>query len=729
MQRLNPARWLVAGLFVLLAAPRAAALFAGGVSAEISTVEDQTIWVEGLKFSTPRDFSRNPGGAEYNLSATPAPPPFEAIQRITLSKLLLETIGSEPGAMECYALGTVRRPIPPPPDWIRSSDQIPPWTRPLPTVDLGQLPFINQAIFCWPGDAPNITRGEQVYLFRQNLEVRDLRSVARATLRVALNGRPAQAFFNQRPLHLGSDAATSIFEFEVTPLLREGKNLFAIQVEELPAKPELRYGLSLHLELQRRDPGSAAPPPVKPAAALLTTDSGDRLWGDAVDLQGDRVVIQSRYGTLTTPSDEIQALLFPAGWQPAPPRRGMLQSLAPQSSPADGPFDYTGLPLQTYPNPIQDSLLLTDARLTTAKPAYERAGVLHFEGYEGAQYSMPTRDVLGIYPPLPLDAELKRPDDDSAQLYARVETRSGERLSGLVRSLTGARLVLESGAGDFLTIPADALASIYFPYHALKLNPSAPQKIAILPQAPGQEALQPRYKRDSVQVQSAAFAIGAEGENLGFDTISDPAQLRPQIWPVLVSIDPLGEYLHTFKEEADARNALAQYVEDGGIVIALSRGGAFRTAVKNTGERMARIGTEPPLAEALGLTIVRPSGPAVAGVTAFDHPPNSIQPIFFQRGSRMPQGLLDLPRRIPLAPMVSAPYFPMVEQTGAGTVIYSMSDEGGLVQGPVLMLAVKGRGTVMVVDHLLWDSRPDDRPFAESILPSLLRWALANATQ
>jgi hypothetical protein len=70
----------------------------------------------------------------------------------------------------------------------------------------------------------------------------------------------------------------------------------------------------------------------------------------------------------------------------------------------------------------------------------------------------------------------------------------------------------------------------------------------------------------------------------------------------------------------------------------------------------------------------------------------------------------------------------MVSTQGAASVIYEIRDETGMAYGPALSLVPKGRGTLVIIDHLLWNSRPDGEPFSERILPALLRWALEAAT-
>ena len=101
--------------------------------------------------------------------------------------------------------------------------------------------------------------------------------------RLAGNVEPLAASFNEYPLHLGNRKTFGIGEYEVTPLLRRGNNIFAVKVAERPGISEANCGLAFHLELLRHKDQAQAPD-IDPTAALLTTTEGDRVWGFISDL-------------------------------------------------------------------------------------------------------------------------------------------------------------------------------------------------------------------------------------------------------------------------------------------------------------------------------------------------------------------------------------------------------------------------------------------------------------
>ena len=718
--------------------PPAQPLFQRGVKGQVVTADQAVYPLEGITINTPEDLDA-PGAPLYQFSARPAPPRFLEIREIVLNPLETNWMGSRPEAMECYWLGEARAPAPAPPNWRRVIGQTPRWNRAVATRETGRLPFLNHAIFCWAPPPPDAGSLPGVYLFRQSFDLNETRRIARATLRVTTNANLIEGSLNEYPLHLADGQPPgSIAVFEVTSLLRPGPNILALKARELQGVPGTDYGLAFHLEWVEREQTRPDPMP-DPRSALATGDNGDRLWGRIAQMRGTGVQLETRYGTWGLDWEECTGILFPHGWPVQLQQPGLGEWLQfwkkPSAPPPSTPHAGYALPLATIPQPLQDRLLRTEGRATTAKPQYADAGQLVIEAYGGEKYALPLGEVLGIYPPRPVQRSLRRVAPQATSLYCRVQTVTGETVSGLLRQLNRRRAVVQSASGWFLTIPSKWVATIVFPYHTpAATRTDRPRKggIAIVGRIEGQEAYEAAWQADALDVQAAAYSIGVKAEILTMENLIDPNRMDPKTQPVLVSVDPVGEYLHTLYEDGDAQKALVWWLDRGGIMVVLSRGGAFRTAVRQRDGRFVRTIAEPSLADRIDVETVRPTtGGALAGalgaVHPFDHPPNTSQHFFFQRTSRLPEGLYALPRRINLAPMISAPFFPMVGRHQQGSVLYYLADMDGGFYGPALTLLPKGRGWVVIVDHLLWESRPDGRPFSETVLPTLLQWTLTCA--
>ncbi len=702
-------------------------LLGGGPSGQARTIDGESVWLDQIRFSTPRDFEKlDPGQQIYTFDTNPQAPRFEAIQEFSFETMTEELIGSRPEALETYRLGNARITVPPPPDWKRSYDQIPPWSRAVAAQQTDHLPFINGAVACWVAGPSAPSGANNVYLFRQHFELRQHDRLARATLRLATNADPIELAVNDHPVELATKVGYRLASYEITPLLQPGINIVAIRLAERPLSTE-PPGLAFHIELLRRAKDTA-PPPIRQTDALLTNKQGDRIWGNVHDMNNDGIGLDSPYGRYRIDWNDCGSVLFPAAWHEEPPEPTFVQRVRGRA-PVPVALPLYGLPLKAAPSPIQDCLLLTENRRTTARPGYARDGQLNFEGIDGKKFAMPINHVLAIYPPQPLEVSFQRPRSETAILFCRLMTTRGEQLSGLLRQLRGSEAVLETDASNFLTIKTPYISTIYFPYHSANQSGARPstQKIGIMPLLPGAEAYRVAYQNDLRRVQAADFSIDADTVNLGVETLADTAQLNPARLPVLVNIDPVGEYLHTLGSTADAQNALLRYVEEGGRLIVLARGGAFRTTVLKDGGQMRRTPadmTRPNLLDQIGAKVSRPPAAAGAAIVPFNHPPNDGRTIFFQRSSQLPhKELFGLERRVQLGSMVSAPFYPMVASSGAIT-LYDLRDENSRIFGPALQIIPKGRGFVVVIDHLLWESEIDDVPFSESELPKLLRWAL-----
>lgn len=705
-------------------------LLGGGPSGQARTIDGESVWLDQIRFSTPRDFEKlAPGAQVYTFDTNPKAPAFEAIQEFSFETMTEELIGSRPEAMETYRLGNARIAVPPPPDWKRSYDQIPPWSRAVAAQQIDRLPFINGAVFCWVAGPSAPSGSNNVYLFRQHFESRQHDRLARATLRLATNTDPLEISINDHPVEVATRVGYRLASYEITPLLQPGINLVAIRLSERPLSTEAP-GLAFHIELLHRAK-ETAPPAIKQTDALLASKSGDRIWGNVHDMNADGIGLDSAYGRYRLDWNDCGTVLFPAGWHEEQPQPGFVQRVRGRA-PVSVELPLYGLPLKAAPSPIQDCLLLTENRRTTARPGYARDGQLNFEGIDGKKFAMPIDHVLGIYPPQPIEAAFQRPRTETAILFCRMMTTRGEQLSGLLRQLRGSEAVLETDASNFLTIKAKYISTIYFPYHSADQSGAKPsvQKIGIMPLLPGGEAYRVAYQNDLRRVQAAGFSIDADTANLSLENLADPAQLNPARLPVLVYIDPVGEYLHTLNATADAQNALLQYIDQGGRLIVLARGGAFRTTVLKDGANMRRTPadmTRPNLLDQIGAKVVRPPAAAGGAIVPFNHPPNDGRTIFFQRSGQLPhKELFGLERRIQLGSMVSAPFYPMVASSGA-IALYDLRDESSRIFGPAMQIVPKGRGSVIVIDHLLWESEIDDVPFSERELPKVLRWALDTA--
>ena len=727
MCRLRPAVALclcVAWMLALAFDGAWAGVLTSGLEGQALTVQNEALWLRDIHFKTPRDYDKAAvPGRLYEFETASSGPAFEQIQKLTFNPLEVTWLSSRPEVMEYYQLGDVRRALPPPPDWRRSIGQIPPWSRAQATLNANDLPFINHAIFCWAQAEAKSSSRSQVYLFRQALEVPQPELLVRATLRLATNVQLDEVWLNEYPLHLAGRQAVELAEYEVRPLLIAGQNLLAIKLHEQPGMIERNDGLAFNLELVSRKP-SMKHPLADPLAALLLNEDGDRLWGRIQQIQGDRIELNTPYGLYTQPWEACTGLLLPNGWAGPQVSSGLFSGLLGGSGDPAVTNQPYGLPLSMRPEEIQDCLLLTDGRVTTARPAYEREGVLYFEGAEGSQYSLPVDQVVGAFPQRTVSWTFRRPDPQGSNLYCQLTTLGGDRISGLLRWLDGRKTIVETPNGDMMTLRSDWVSELHFPFHASMQSSPTQIRIGLVPQAGGQEGHQLRYRNLSRDVQSAVYSIGAEGLMLPLETMADANKLIPVEHPVLVSFDPVGEYLHTLNAPGDAQQAMLNYLEQGGVLVLLSHGGALRTAVVNRNGQIQRTVVNPSMTQELGLKTRRPSPQPQDGVIAFDHPPNTAGEVYFQRTGQLPRGLQALPRRIAMAPMLSAPFYPMVNEETPGTVIYELKDSSDVTYGPALTLIPRGQGTIVLVDHLLWYSCPDDRPFTQTALPVLLRWAL-----
>jgi hypothetical protein len=719
----------------------AASIFSHALSCEAATVFGEPCWLKDVELATPRDPNAlGAGQPRYRFRCNPARLDFPRIQKLILTPTRERWIGSDPGQMEAYRLGSVRGEVPPPPDWKRNIGQIPPWSRARAIAEVDSLPYVNHAVFCWaprPGaaEAGAAPGSAGVCLFRQGFAVDRPERVVRATLWVASNSQLVEMAFNEAPLFPSPDSQRLLACFEVSHLLRQGANILAIRARERPDALETSYGLAFCLDLIEISPSAPQLParPVPPA--LVVTRDGDFVRGWPRDLQGDHVELATPYGPWREDLSDVAGVLFPGGWvdPPAPP--GLFRRLLGKTATQAGatPGGAWGLPVLSYPDVPQDCLLLTGNRVAIGKPAYCREGRIHAEDKDGNAFDVALDQALGVRLAPSEDAPVRRPRPEDAVLFCQLTTIDGDRVDGLLRKLAGAGIVLETEGGSIMTFDPRRIAMMTFPYHAPPAATEREGTIALAPLIDERNACRSTYAADARFVQQAAFAIGASVQPLLPMAMADPGALNPKRHPVLVMLDPAGEYLNTLKAPGDAQKTLQAYVEDGGVLVALSRGGAFRAALFGdaTGYRHEADASLPnSLLAGLGLTILRPGDAPPAGVVAraFNHPPNHASELYFERASDIPRALLGLPGRVPVDPMPYARYCPMASATALGTTVYRLMDKNGQSYGSALSLIPKGRGMIVVVDQLLWNCRPKAQTIGERVLPIVLSWALSAST-
>jgi len=715
--------------------------------ATLATLQGETLPAESIRLKTPPDLaSPPPGGSLYDWRAEPGNPAFETLRAILVQTETVEWLSSGAGELECFRLGPVGGASPPPPDWRRSFGQ-PAWTKAAAVEGSATLPYLNRAQFCWVDPKQPNLEAQGEFLFRQRLRSRSPGLISRAILRVGGRIDFLSLSLNDRPIHLAGQADFRLGEFDVTPLVRDDENLVAVWVRTRPESLIEQPALAFQLEIWRvATPGRRASEGWTSRAILISTGGG-RLLGEPSIMSQERIIFQTRYGTWALPWEGARGLLFPLsmmGETPEVKKENAWQIALGRFWPGrpSGPLEPQGygLPLKLLPEALPGTVLLSGGRTTRTHPTFFAKGRLHLVSRTGESYSVGGSEVVGIYPPEPAEALIRRPSSDVALLYGRLRTARGETVSGVIRQLDGRGAVLETPAGDFLKLPTEAIVKVTFPYHGLA-GPAArapaalaaagePQKgqVGLLGQAEGAPpAARADYLALASQVQEAAFLAGLECVQPTQAELTDAEGFLPARYPVLVIVDPLGEYPETLGQEGDAQAALHAHVRSGGALLLYSRGGALRTAVRSHQGRFLRSPAEGGLARLLSLETLHPAGRLPSGEAPFDRPPNLALALQFQRAGGLPDPLLGLPETIDLPALAAAPFYPMVEALRRGSVIYQLRDDSGRRYGPGLSVIPAVGGKVIIIDHLLWHSVVDEEPFTRIVLPRILSWAALEA--
>jgi len=722
-------------------------------------ITGESVPIRSFSFQTPSELpqsknstSKNSGDIFYHFSVqsdvSSARVPFEQIRQVTIRRQEDRAYPSRAEEMEFLFLGSKGKAIPPPPDWKHAFGSQPAWHAAAKVQPGTLVPFVNGVEYCWAPKADGQPQSGD-FLFRQQLRLGDLKDLARAELCLSGSVEFLGVFLNERPVHLAGKTQLGICEFEITPLIRPGDNLLALRVRSLNESRIEQPCIAFDIKTRRVPPAVSSA--YQSGSALMIESEGDRVWGRVEGMEAQKFRMKSEYGPVEISWDKVHALLFPEGFVllPRSAKGGMGQKIQNWVAIRDHPKNLEsrgqGLPTQSEPVALGGTLLLSEGR------AYQ-GWVGKIEGDRlnlvlAGDRSIPpvrTDELLAVYPRASDSSGtvlLQKPSPDVAPIFCRATTSRGEIISGLLRQATGRGIVLESRHGEFLKLPANQLVEISFPYHisinesqsngspaALEKNsPDAPRiQIGVLGRAGGLEEHAQEYSSLSNQIQEAAFIAGFDSILLSEDSLTNPSSLSPSSFPILASIDPVGEYLDSMNEQGDVRKLLVAYVESGGCLLLYSRGGALRTAVLNAPGGFLRSPRPEGLARQFEFKTFHPGDESPSGIIPFDRPSSEAGLLTFDRSDVLPENFPGLPKSISLASMLLAPFYPMVDVGGHGKTIYRLrgSDKDF---GPALTLTPRGKGKIVVIDHLLWHSKVDDEPFTTAVLPSILRWQLDQA--
>ena len=285
--------------------------------------------------------------------------------------------------------------------------------------------------------------------------------------------------------------------------------------------------------------------------------------------------------------------------------------------------------------------------------------------------------------------------------------------------------------GEFWEFDPSSVSRIAFPFHALDDlafdGEAAAPTIGVLAQADAPTEVAATYESLHLELQKAAYLAGIHTKFVPQEDLLRGAELTPIQYPVIASVDPRGEYLETVEEEGDVGANLARYVEQGGVLLLFSRGGALRTPIISSGEKFYRARPEGGLSARLGLRTIHPGEGESTRVDPFDRPPNSTLALSMELADPAPAGLSAMPKRLQPRPMLNAVFYPMMGARGELEWIYTLANEEGRVFGPVLSRLRYGRGHVICIDHLVWYSQFEGEPFTREILPLVLAWSVREA--
>jgi len=676
--------------------------------------------------------------------------PTNEIQRIIVQPVSRLVIRSDPTVSTLY-LGHQPNKQPEPAGWYQPEAVTGGWEPATIQSAYYGWRYIPQACWIWAKRLGR-SRSDDTCLFRHEVSVPTTATIVSAHLDVSADDYIESFFINGVAVRIPTQSHLGkISHWDVTYLLRPGRNLVAARVSNAPSTEQLNYmGFCYRIVcdlLPKTERARSAAPAVR-----LLLSSGDQISGDLLSVSSHRWLLYSNGQTVEVDPDWIDLARVnysgpTAGESTIGPPKRRWTLLAPFQTVLGRQPRRPAITLRVQPTVAWDEEVesVAEGRGLRARNGEWVEG--RIEGLEanriqikpryGETFGMSLDRIAWLQPnrPGPETQFLFRPADFPA--IVRIRLVNNDQLTGALESLTPAAITITPHFSKPIRLDLDDVLSIDF-----VMNPTARYRERIARAWPAQAP------RDVAVIGEADSTVGASKDktvqaiqrtllNLGlemrwlepYQTI-EPGGLSPDRYPVLINLDQNERLYFSLRKAGDGFEAIKRYVDEGGTLVHFARGVPFAQA--SVADRSRWKITRPPsdLNAQLMMDIVTPDRRSPKA-RPFQLPPNQGQHMLFvlNRNSPFAEGL---PASVEI-PMINDMRFRPITEDRVTTSshffpIYHLVDEAGVNYGvamAVIRYAGSGRPHYGVyVNHLLYRASTEQMPMIEHLLAKVLDIAL-----
>ena len=616
---------------------------------------------------TPASLSeRLPGMIQVALDKGPARLPTAEIRRFIFRPTERIVFRSDATVKTLY-LGFPPDKKPEPAGWYQPETAIEQWEPAALQSPYYRWRYIPQACWVWAKRSGR-PRDHETVLFRHEFFVPTTATLVSARLDVGADDQIESFFINGASVPIPTHSLVGkISQWDVTYLLRPGRNLMAARVTNLPSSEQLNYtGFCYRIVCDVLD-GAGKPNPSAPGVRLRFTN-GDRLSGDLENVSSGRWVVRCggrvvevdpawidlalvNYreaasgrvgkGAQATGGQDRKSLLSPLKGILSNTRSRPVVTLSPQPAVA---WDQNIEPVASA-----QGIQARNGEWIEGRIEALRANRIQIKPRYGETFEVTVDRIAFLQPdrPEPAMQFLFHPADFPA--IVRVRLANNDLLTGALESLSPYFVTITPQFSKPIRLDLDEVLSIHFVMNATARSrqrisrawpAQMPRQVAAIGES--DSAAGPGKDRTILAIQRTLINLGLQMQWLGASQMVTPGMLTPERFPVLINLDQNEHYFYAVRAQADGFEAIRRYALEGGSLVHLARGVPFSLAYIPEKSRWKTIRPNHDLNALLLMDIATPDRRS-AEARPFQLPPNKGQHMMFvlDRQSPFADGLPD----------------------------------------------------------------------------------------
>jgi hypothetical protein len=680
--------------------------------------------------------------------------PTIEIRQIVVQPIAQRVIGSDE-SVRSLSLGYGIHKVDEPAGWSAPAVRNAGWEAASAQWPDSRWRYVPQATWIWASKSRR-SYPDETGLFRHEFDLPTTMVVLSAYLDVSADDFLDALYVNGVNAALPRRSlSSSVVEWDITYLLRPGRNVLAARVSNSPASGQNSVGLCYRVRcdlIPNRAGGEERAAP----GVVLWLSNGDRLSGRLLRIAPKQWAIAHPSGRINLDPDWIEVAMMNYAAPPSEerwriPMPGPLESLEPllltpmKVLPIGRHRAVTlaaiaAVAWGTEPAMVaaKQGLLMRNGEWVEGRIEGLRDNRVWIKPRYGAVFAVPVPQVSTVQPnrPEPRSDFIFEPSTFPYAIQARLA--NNDQITGALVSLTGTEVVIAPQFTPRVRVDLDQVVTIRF-----IMNPAAqyrawladawpapvPRRVAVI----GEPATNEGYDAPIVEIQRTLIDLGFEMRWLNANQIVEEGFLTPERFPLLINFDQNERLYYSIMKEGDGFAAIRRYVLQGGSIAHFARSVPFSYGYVAENGRWTTRKAPRNLNAELMMDII-PSDRQLPNAQSFEAPPTNGRRLYFVLNPNAPFAR-GLPERVELPVLTNKQFRPVIDDCVTSPArfhsVYRLVDDAGNDYGTAMAIIeygpIEGRPHCGVyVSHLLYQASADGVSMVRYLLPRVLRLTLAS---